>query len=160
MPPVTSLIVFFQRRTSYSYRVIRLCLRFHVPSTSWAETARCIRTALAGFKRYFQGSLEAFNCCDLLVGFAPTRISILRDNAHYCIAGVPLRVPHFPGVQLTYSIPNAVVFGGDSVDPQTTGPWVYSILPALYSANGCLPTGFEPVPIPVTDGRSLLGCCP
>lgn len=31
---------------------------FHVPSTSLAETAQCIRTALAGFKRYFQGYLE------------------------------------------------------------------------------------------------------
>lgn len=40
---------------------------FHVPSTSIAETARCIRTALAGFKRYFQGYLE------LVLGHHPSK---------------------------------------------------------------------------------------
>jgi len=52
-------------------------------------------------------------------------------------------MPRFPGAQLTRSVPNAAVIGGDSINPQPQGSAPFK-LTRLTVANDCTPTGLEP----------------
>lgn len=61
-------------------------------------------------------------------------------------------MPRFPGAQPTYSIPNAVVIGGDSINPQPQGYCTRLLL-----ANDCTPAGLEPASHPSSTVALSMG---